>query len=26
MHHATDYDPAHTRHMLRTTVKGDRPV
>ena len=26
MHHATDYDPVHTRHMLRTTVKGDRPV
>ena len=26
MHQATDYDPVHTRHMLRTTVKGDRPV
>ena len=26
MHRATDYDPVHTRHMLRTTVKGDRPV
>ena len=25
MHRATDYDPVHTRHMLRTTVKGDRP-
>ncbi len=26
MHQATGYDRAHTRHMLRTTVKGDRPV
>ena len=25
MHRATDYDPDHTRHMLRTTVAGDRP-
>ncbi len=25
MHQATGYDPSHTRHMLRTTVKGDRP-
>jgi taurine dioxygenase len=26
MHLATPYDPAHTRLMWRTTVKGDRPV
>ena len=26
IHQATDYDPVQTRHMLRTTVKGDRPV
>jgi taurine dioxygenase len=26
MHHATLYDPAHTRHMHRTTLKGSRPV
>lgn len=26
MHHATPYDPQYTRHMHRTTVKGDRPV
>jgi taurine dioxygenase len=26
MHHATLYDPAHTRHMHRTTIEGDRPV
>ena len=26
MHQATGYDRAHMRHMLRTTVKGDRPV
>lgn len=25
MHHATPYDPAYTRHMWRTTVKGNRP-
>lgn len=25
MHHATPYDPQFTRHMHRTTVKGDRP-
>jgi taurine dioxygenase len=26
MHHATSYDRKYTRHLLRTTVKGDRPV
>jgi len=26
MHHATPYDPKHTRHMHRTTIKGDVPV
>lgn len=26
MHLATGYDPRYTRHMHRTTVKGDRPV
>lgn len=26
MHHATPYDPAYTRHMHRTTIKGSRPV
>lgn len=26
MHHATMYDPAHTRHMHRTTIEGGRPV
>lgn len=26
MHHATAYDPAHTRHMHRTTIAGTRPV
>lgn len=26
MHHATAYDRSYTRHLLRTTVKGDRPV
>ena len=26
MHLATGYDPQFTRHMHRTTVKGDRPV
>jgi len=26
MHHATMYDPAHTRHMHRTTIEGSRPV
>ncbi len=26
MHVATGYDPRYTRHMHRTTVKGDRPV
>ncbi len=26
MHHATTYDPAHTRHMRRTTIEGGRPV
>ncbi len=25
MHHATDYDPKYTRHMLRTTIAGDAP-
>lgn len=25
MHHATTYDTQYTRHMHRTTVKGDRP-
>jgi taurine dioxygenase len=25
MHHATPYDTQFTRHMHRTTVKGDRP-
>ena len=26
MHRATTYDPAHTRHMHRTTIAGGRPV
>ena len=26
MHRATVYDPAHTRHMHRTTIAGGRPV
>jgi taurine dioxygenase len=26
MHHATPYDPVHTRHMHRTTIQGSRPV
>ncbi len=26
MHHATMYDPTQTRHMLRTTIEGARPV
>ncbi len=26
MHRATMYDPAHTRHMHRTTIAGSRPV
>jgi taurine dioxygenase len=26
IHLATGYDPAYTRHMHRTTIKGDRPV
>ncbi len=26
MHVVTGYDPKYTRHMHRTTVKGDRPV
>lgn len=26
IHLATAYDPQHTRHMHRTTIKGDRPV
>jgi alpha-ketoglutarate-dependent taurine dioxygenase len=26
MHHATPYDQSHTRHMHRTTIKGDVPV
>jgi taurine dioxygenase len=26
MHHATLYDPAHIRHMHRTTIQGARPV
>lgn len=25
MHHATLYDPRHTRHMYRTTIQGPRP-
>lgn len=25
MHHATPYDPAHIRHMHRTTIRGPRP-
>lgn len=26
MHRATMYDPAHTRHMHRTTIAGGRPI
>lgn len=26
IHLATGYDPTHTRHMHRTTIKGDRPL
>ena len=26
MHHATPFDPTHTRHMRRTTIEGGRPV
>jgi taurine dioxygenase len=26
LHLATSYDPRYTRHMHRTTIKGDRPV
>lgn len=26
MHHATPYDPAYTRHMQRTTIRGSRPA
>ena len=26
MHHATLYDPAHVRHMHRTTIQGGRPA
>ena len=26
MHHATPFDPAHSRHMRRTTIEGSRPV
>lgn len=26
MHHATPYDPAHSRHMHRTTIQGSRPA
>ncbi len=26
MHQATPFDPAHTRHMRRTTIEGGRPV
>ncbi len=26
MHHATSFDPAHSRHMRRTTIEGGRPV
>ena len=26
MHHATHFDPNHTRHMRRTTIEGGRPV
>ena len=25
LHHATEYDTSQTRHMLRTTIKGDKP-